>query len=170
MHERSRDKAREALAIAGLRATPQRLLVMEILEETDDHLDADAILKRARQKDPGVSLATVYRTLGKLKKAGLVDQRYLARDHRRGYYEPTSKEEHYHFTCLGCGKIIEVHTSRIAQAREELSRELGLEFARACTCFEGYCPECVAQRNKGQSVGSPAVDVDNTSTHPGQEG
>ena len=166
MDERSRDKAREALAMAGLRVTPQRLLVLEILEETDDHLDAGAILERARQRDPGVSLATVYRTLGKLKKAGLVDQRYLARDHRRGFYEPTSKEEHYHFTCLGCGKVIEVHTSRIAQAREELARELGLEFARACTCFEGYCPECVARRKKGASVVPLAVDVGNTSTHP----
>ena len=94
----------------------------------------------------------MYRTLNKLKEVGLVEQRYFARDHKREYYEISRKEEHYHFTCLGCGKVIEVHTPRIAQAREELAAALGLEFTHACICFEGYCPDCAARRRRGERL------------------
>ncbi len=149
--ENVRERVRQQLVQAGLRVTPQRLLVMEILEESDDHLDAEAIYERARDRDPKVSLATVYRTLAKLKEVGLVEQRYFARDHKREYYEASHKEEHYHFTCLGCGKVIEVHTPRIAQAQEELSAALGLVFTHACICFEGFCPECAARRRERSS-------------------
>ena len=131
--------------------TPQRLLVLQILEEAEDHLDAEAIYERARERDPNVSLATVYRTLSKLKELGLVEQRYFARDHKREYYEVAGRREHYHFTCLGCGRVIEVHTSRIQQAKEEISRELGLVFTHACICFEGYCAECVAKQRNGET-------------------
>jgi len=141
------DEVRERLRDEGLRVTPQRLLVLQVLQETEEHLDAEAIHARAREYDPNVSLATVYRTLSKLKEMGLVEQRYFAREHKREYYEVTSKEEHYHFTCLGCGAIIEVHTPRIAQAREELAEELGLVFTHACICFEGYCPSCAPERD-----------------------
>ncbi len=153
--ESIRERVRQQLAQAGLRVTPQRLLVMEILEEADEHLDAEAIYERARDRDPRVSLATVYRTLAKLKEVGLVEQRYFARDHKREYYETSHKEEHYHFTCLGCGKVIEVHTPRIAQAQEELSKALGLIFTHACICFEGFCPECAARRQEGPLRASP---------------
>lgn len=167
MDELARQEIRDQLIAAGLRVTSQRLLVLEILEETEEHLDAEAIYERARARDPRVSLATVYRTLSKLKQAGLIEQRYFARDHRREYYETTDKDEHYHFTCLGCGKVIEVHTTRIAQARQELAEELGLEFAHACICFEGYCPECVAQRERGEPVARLTVAIKITPSHPG---
>lgn len=144
------EEARERLQSEGLRITPQRLLVLQVLEEAEEHLDADAVHGRARERDPRVSLATVYRTLSRLKEMGLVEQRYFAREHRREYYEVTGKEEHYHFTCQGCGQVIEVHTPRIAQARRELTEQLGLVFTHACVCFEGYCAACAANRGKGR--------------------
>lgn len=140
------EAARARLRDEGLRATPQRLLVLQVLQEAEEHLDAEAIHARAREYDPNVSLATVYRTLHKLKEMGLVEQRYFARDHKREFYEATGKKEHYHFTCVGCGQIIEVHTPRIAQARRELAEQLGLVFTHACICFEGYCASCAAER------------------------
>lgn len=127
----------------GLRATRQRQLVLHILEESDGHLDAEGIWTRGKDYDPELSLATVYRTLNLLKEIDLVSQRYFSRDHKKEYYEPR-KEEHYHFTCLGCGEVIEVHTNRIHQARQEMAGEMGLEFTHACVCFEGYCPSCAA--------------------------
>ncbi len=154
-----REQIRRELAQAGLRVTPQRLIVLEILREADEHLDAEAIYARAKERDPRISLATVYRALAKLKEVGLIEQRYFARDHKREYYEATGKGEHYHFTCLGCGKVIEVETPRIAQARQELSEALGLEFVHACICFEGFCPECAAQRREKGLSPRRAVEV-----------
>jgi Fe2+ or Zn2+ uptake regulation protein len=136
---------RNSLHAAGRRLTPQRALVLSILQESDGHLDAEAIWQQARTRDETINLATVYRTLTVLKEMGLVEQRYFARDHKREFYEAVGKREHYHFTCLGCGKVVEVETPRIRQARRELSEALGLRFLHACICFEGYCAECAAK-------------------------
>ncbi|GAB4523413.1 MAG: hypothetical protein Fur0018_06200 [Anaerolineales bacterium] len=129
---------------AGLRATPQRVTVLQVLEQSREHLDADAIYQQARSLDDSISLATVYRTLAKFKALGLVKQRYLTSDHTREYYERTNKSEHYHFHCRNCGKVLEVETDRIRQARDELGEQLGIRFTSACICFEGYCAECAA--------------------------
>ncbi len=129
---------------AGLRATPQRMVVLQVLEQSSEHLDAEAIYERARQLDDSISLATVYRTLAKFKELGLVRQRYLTSDHTREYYERAGKGEHYHFHCRNCGKVLEIQTEHIQQARQELSAELGIRFTSACICFEGYCAECAA--------------------------
>ena len=77
----------------GLRATRQRQLVLHILEESAVHLDAEAIWTRAKDFDPALSLATVYRSLSLLKEIDLVSQRYFSRAHKKEFYE-TQKEEH----------------------------------------------------------------------------
>ncbi|MBW8011200.1 MAG: transcriptional repressor [Chloroflexi bacterium] len=138
---------RQQLNEHGLRATPQRLIVLQILEQAERHLDAETISQIANIHDPYISLATVYRTLNKLKDVDLVSQLYFARDHKREYYEKVDKAEHYHFTCLTCGKVIEMQTKRINQAKDELAGEHGVAFSHTCMCFEGYCPDCAPKRS-----------------------
>jgi Fur family ferric uptake transcriptional regulator len=127
----------------GRRMTPQRKLILSILDETGDHLDADEVFRRARKLNSNLNIATVYRTLGLLKEMDLIEQRYFARDHGVEYYESVNKGEHYHFTCLGCRKIIEVETPKIRQVQDEFSALTGAKFTHACVCFEGYCSNCV---------------------------
>ena len=134
------------LRATGYRITPQRQIVLEVVETSAEHLDAEAIYQRAREKDPKISLATVYRTLTVLKDKGLIEQRFLARDHAREHYEPVGAPEHYHFTCLGCRKVIEFQSPRVTQMTTELHRDLGVEVAHACICLEGYCQTCAAKR------------------------
>ena len=134
------------LRATGHRITPQRQIVLEVVETSAEHLDAEAIYQRAREKNPNISLATVYRTLTVLKDKGLIEQRFLARDHAREHYEPVGAPEHYHFTCLGCRKVIEFQSPRVTQMTTELHRELGVEVAHACICLEGYCQTCAAKR------------------------
>ena len=88
------------------------------------------------------------RILLDLKEMELIEQRYFARDHGVEYYEAVSKGEHYHFTCLGCRKIIEVETPKIRQVQEEFSTLTGAKFTHACVCFEGYCSNCVNEEEK----------------------
>ena len=88
----------------------------------------------------------MYRTLAVLKGEGLIEQRYLARDHAREHYEPVGAPEHYHFTCLGCRRVVEVQSPRVNQLRAELEAELGLRVLQACLCLEGYCQTCAAKR------------------------
>lgn len=136
---------RDSLHASGRRLTPQRALVLSILRDTDEHLDAEAIWQQAHARDERLNLATVYRTLAVLEEMGLVERRYFARDHKREFYEAVGKPEHFHFTCLGCHRVIEVETPRIRQATRELTSSLGLAFIHACVCFEGYCGECAAK-------------------------
>jgi len=132
----------ETLHATGRRLTVQRALVLKIIEESEEHLDAETIWQRATEMQEQLNLATVYRTLAVLKEMGLVQQRYFARDHKREVYESALKPEHYHFTCLDCGNIVEFETARIQQVRTELSEEVSVSITHACVCFEGYCRNC----------------------------
>ncbi len=134
------------LRATGHRITPQRQIVLEVIESSAEHLDAEAIYQRARDKDPGVSLATVYRTLTVLKAMGLIEQRYLARDHAREHYEPVGAPQHYHFTCLGCRRVFEFQSPRVKEMTADVQQDLGVHVEHACVCLEGYCPACWAKR------------------------
>lgn len=138
-------EAGKALREEGLRVTAQRALILDIIENSEEHLDAEDIYFKARWRDPKLSLSTVYRTLNVLKEMGLVEQRYFARDHSREYYESSTAPEHYHFTCVSCGKIVEFATPLIEQLKRDLMEEHRVRFSHACICFEGYCAECRAK-------------------------
>ncbi len=135
-----------ALRASGRRMTPQRRLILDIITQSGEHLDAEAVYRRAHAQDKRISLATVYRTLTVLKDLGLVERRYLGRDHERENYEPIGAPEHYHFTCRGCGRTIEFQTGAVARMRREVQRELRVTVAHACVCLDGYCADCAAGR------------------------
>ena len=127
----------------GMRLTGQRKLILGVLEEAGIHLDAETVFERAHKRDERVSLATVYRTLQLLKKMGLVDQHFTSRQHDREVYEPVGAEEHYHFACLKCGRVVEFQSPLIDRARRQLAQELGINILHGCACFEGYCAGCL---------------------------
>lgn len=132
----------KSLHAVGRRMTTQRRAVLKILESSETHLDAEEIWIRARSLDENINLATVYRTLTVLKELGHVDQRYFAREHKRQVYEPSNKPEHYHFTCLSCGSVMEFSTSRINDLRSELEEQKSVQLTHTCLCLEGYCSDC----------------------------
>lgn len=134
----------DKLRARGFRVTPQRRLILKLLEEAGEHLDAGKLYQHARTHDQSISLATVYRTLSLLLKAGLVEQRFLDQDRSRSYYE-IAEDEHFHFTCLDCGKVIEFETDLVAKICEELHEKCGLEVQYTRVHFEGTCshyPDC----------------------------
>ncbi|NOX63315.1 MAG: transcriptional repressor [Chloroflexi bacterium] len=143
----------ERLRAAGQRVTAPRVLLIRLLDEAEEHLDAEELYRRARRELPSINLSTVYRNLAVLKEAGLVEQRYFARDHSREYFESAVQEEHYHFTCLSCGKVVEFETPLIAKVRVDLEAQLGVDIRHACICFEGLCAECAAAEKRTDADG-----------------
>ena len=93
---------RERCADRGLRITPQRTEVYREVAGTDEHPDADAILKRVRKRIPNISLDTVYRVLYTLEDEGLLSRVQLSSDRLRF---DGNAEKHHHFVCLKCGMI-----------------------------------------------------------------
>lgn len=136
------EQAEERLRAAGKYLTKQRRLILEIIEASDEHLDAESIYLLGKPHDPTLSLSTVYRTLNVLKELDLVEQRYFARDHQREHFEAKGSPEHYHFTCVECGRIVEFQTDLIADIQTELLNEMGISVTHACLCFEGLCDGC----------------------------
>jgi Fe2+ or Zn2+ uptake regulation protein len=126
---------------SGRRLTSQRQLLLEVLTECDAHPDAEAIYALAKERDPNISLATVYRTLKVLKEAGIVQERILGREGQKHHYEMAAKA-HYHFTCLECGQVIEFESALIEQASAELTEQLDLDVVHTRVHLDGYCPDC----------------------------
>jgi Fe2+ or Zn2+ uptake regulation protein len=136
----STDGLREVFQEAGRRLTSQRRLVLDVVKRSDEHLEADAIHDRAKRRAPGLSLATVYRTLALLKEMGLVEEHRLGEGH--SHYEAVQEEPHYHFTCRRCGKVIEFDTPLVAEIRRELCDREGVQVTQSHLYFIGYCPDC----------------------------
>jgi len=92
-----------ALRKVGLRLTGPRRVVLEVVRATDAHPTAETVHRMVRRRLPRVSLGTVYRNLRLLVAEGLVKE--LHGPHAR-FDGNTS--EHHHFTCLWCGRILDV--------------------------------------------------------------
>ena len=137
----SGERLRDALRSAGRRLTPQRRLILKVLEESDGHLDADALYDRVKARDPDVSLATVYRTLAVLREIGMVEEHRLGQDH--GHFEAVRQAPHYHFTCQRCGKVIEFDTPLVAQIEVALAEREGVRVTGAHLHVSGYCAACI---------------------------
>jgi len=130
--------------IAGRPVTNQRSLLLELIRQADGHLDADELYRRAREKEPRISLATVYRNLKLFKEMGLIAESNLGDTH--SHYEIKGATEHHHLVCLGCGQVIEFDSPLIAKAVAKTKREKGFDITSAQLKLEGYCPKCNEKR------------------------
>jgi Fur family ferric uptake transcriptional regulator len=136
----STDNLRDAFRATGRRLTSQRRLILEVLEESDVHLDAETLFVRAKARDPEISLATVYRTLAVLKELGLVEEHTLGEEH--GHFEAVRNGPHYHFACLRCGKVIEFDAPEVARVARRLGEREGVRVTDAHLNLSGYCAAC----------------------------
>ncbi len=129
-----------ALNVPGLKATNQRALILEIIRRGQGHLDADEVYRQAREKQPRLSLSTVYRTLRMFKKRGLVEELHFDEAHH--HYEVKPSVEHHHLICLGCGKVVEFECSLSQRMREDIAKEKDFEVTGVEVEMTGYCPNC----------------------------
>ena len=137
-------KSRRALSMPGLRVTNQRALILEIIRQGKGHLDADEVYRRAREKQPRLSLSTVYRTLQTFKKLGLVEEHHFDEDHY--HYEVKPPVEHHHLVCVSCGKVVEFKCPLSQKMKEDVSREKGFEVTDVEVSMRGYCSQCRRSR------------------------
>jgi len=128
---------------AGARVTQQRREVLRAVVETDEHPDAQSVLKRVRERMPTISFDTVYRTLSFLEEHGLISRVAASGERARfdGNHVP-----HHHFICTECGKIIDFESAELDGI--ELPREadrLGTASTQQLQVF-GICRDCEKRR------------------------
>ncbi|MCK4964034.1 MAG: transcriptional repressor [Dehalococcoidia bacterium] len=126
--------------LSGQRVTSQRRLLLDLLRHSEGHLDADELYRLAKEREPRISLSTVYRALSLFKELGLVEERHFAEEHH--HYEVKRKREHHHLVCVGCGKVVEFQYPLTKQIKENVSRRSGFEILNASVSLEGYCERC----------------------------
>ena len=131
---------RSALNTAGARLTNQRAVIMEIIRRSDKHLDANDIFRRAATKIPRLSLATVYRTLNKLKELGLIEELRFSDNHH--HYEAKSGREHHHLVCLDCGQVIEFQYPLSQHIKSSVTKAKSFKIIDSEVRITGYCSKC----------------------------
>lgn len=137
----------QELSSQGLRLTEQRKLLVGIIQEASNHLDAATLLRLARKRDATINRATVYRTLDLLKSRRLVEELDLMHlDGEKHFYEARTVRDHVHLACFDCGKIIEYTSSAFEQLKQEIARKNGFEIGVVRLEVGGRCKDC---RKKG---------------------
>ena len=137
----------DSLRERGVRLTRQRRLLLELIDNSGLHLDAESLYQMAKEKDPKLNRVTVYRTLKLLKEGGLVDELDLAHfEGEKHYYETRLKQEHAHIICLRCGRVEEFFGEQLQALRGQVQSQFGFEIAFARTEIGGYCSHCQVLR------------------------
>jgi len=120
--------------------TSQRRLLLSIMQEAEEHLDAKELYRRASERDASISLATVYRNLHLFKERGLINERHLGQ--ARCYYEMKRLGEHQHLVCESCGQVIEFESPLIRKLVAEVERKNNFSVTKVDLYLEGYCHRC----------------------------
>lgn len=138
LNEPSSTKEDAALP-SDLRMTPQRREVLEVVRSSCDHPTAIEVFMRAKERIPGISLATVYNCLETLSDHSLIRQVNIERACSRYC---ANMHEHVHFHCEGCGLVIDAPPVDVIQARQLWHLPKGSSITGLDVAIRGKCPEC----------------------------
>jgi Fur family ferric uptake transcriptional regulator len=135
------DKLINVLRKSGFRVTSQRAVILEIIAHNGDHLSVQEVYLEAKDRLPGLNLATVYRTLETMHQAGVIDLLNFgmtpARFSLRDPYNP-----HGHLVCRECEQILEIGTDLIARISGEVEQKVGFFVEPNHLTLSGLCDEC----------------------------
>lgn len=123
----------------GLKVTPQRIAVYNMLLSTTEHPDAETIYKTLEPTNPTMSLATVYKTLDFFKHLGLVQELNVGEGRSR--YDATV-QCHPHTVCRVCGRVDDLHLEALTEVAKKLVPNLDFEVECEQLILYGKCSDC----------------------------
>ena len=119
--------------------TRQRDLLMDIIRQSEGHIDAKELYRMASARDDTISTATVYRNLHLFKELGLIDEKRLGQ--LRCSYEIKRAGEHQHLVCSQCGKVADFECP-LNELVQKVKKEHGFSVTKAELYLEGLCSDC----------------------------
>ena len=136
-----RQRIYDYIETKGLRKTTQRDAIIEAAFSTTEHYTAEELLNMARNIDPAVSRATIYRTLPLLVESGVLKEMDFGKDYK--FYDPNyiDHPNHNHLICMDCSKIVEFEDVHIDTLETCISKRLGFTPERKTVRIEAHCDE-----------------------------
>jgi Fur family ferric uptake transcriptional regulator len=128
----------------GLKITPQRLLIADIIHDAKGHITAGEIIGHVQAKMPGVNKSTIYRTLDILEEAGCVYKSEL--DHEFVYHHD-ERGHHHHLKCVQCGKIVDCSEADFESLTASLKKKYDFRVDLKHMVINGICGECKNKNN-----------------------
>ena len=131
----------------GLKLTPQRYAIYEMMIHTDSHPTVEDIYHAVQPMFPMLSLNTVYYTLTSLKKAGLIADVPVQEGAARF---DANMDRHHHLVCLKCRKIEDLYDDALDQLKISAKSTNGYLVESHRVEFRGYCSECRTPRRRSK--------------------
>lgn len=125
------------------RNTNQRQIVYDSLHFLG-HASSENLIQYIQSNYSNISLATIYRNLGILLEENMVKKVKLQ---GIDVYE-TVKENHYHYVCKHCGKILDVSPEEMGISLPKFELKNGDKVENYEFSFYGLCHECQKTINK----------------------
>jgi Fur family transcriptional regulator, ferric uptake regulator len=121
-----------------LKTTQQREAIVDAFLRSSGHVALDELLISARKRNPGVGLATVYRTVKLLEEAGLAHSRQFGSG--QTLYEVAGQRAHHdHLICQQCHHIVEFESDEIEVLQERVAKRLGFNILHHRHEIFGLC-------------------------------
>ena len=140
----SQSQVVDLLKPLGIRLTPQRLAIAEVVINSADHPTVREIFERVRAFFPYVTIATVYSTLATLEQSGIVRELPFQKHSR---YD-ANLEPHANLVCIGCDSVIdaEVSLDLVAELEHQVVAESQFQVSSQRVDFYGWCSGCDPDR------------------------
>lgn len=122
----------------GVKVTPQRIAIIDYLENAKDHPTAEDIYLAIIKNYPALSLATVYNTMEKLEDLDEVIKLKISKDNIVNY--EYNHDPHYHFYCKKCKKIFDINMESEISKNKNINGHKIEEFHGY---FKGICKNCI---------------------------
>ncbi|HKE98230.1 MAG TPA: Fur family transcriptional regulator [Actinomycetes bacterium] len=135
-------RAESAIALMrdqGVRMTPQRIAIVNEIMRAPGYVVPLAVIQRVQAKVPGVSASTIYRTLERLERLGVLAHVHL--EQGLGYHH-TGETHHAHLVCTGCGKEQEIPLGQLQQLEREVEHAHGFRPDFSHHPISGRCQDC----------------------------
>ncbi len=123
----------------GLKLTPQRRLIVNIIHDAEAHLTAEDIIAHVQSKMPGVNKSTIYRTLELLEETGCV---YKSESGDHAIYHHAEEGHHHHLVCRKCGKTAECNENLFLPVEKSLADKYGFRASFKHMVIDGLCETC----------------------------
>jgi len=135
-------RAQTALHERGMRWTPQRRTLVDVLMTSDGHVTGAELVERCRLVDPDTTPSTVYRTLDALEEIGLLRHSFGVDGREEFHVLPAS--EHGHLTCEACGSTWQIEVAEARALTKALARTRGFRVNVSHLSIVGRCATCAA--------------------------